>query len=777
MNRRWKKLGLVLIITLVCLKVTDWFFPLNLPGSTGQQHYARIVVDEAGRPLRAFADHNGVWRYQVTLDEVSPLYIEALLNYEDRWFWSHPGINPMALLRAAYLNVTNGRIVSGGSTISMQVARLLHPHSRTMAGKLKQMLRTLQLEWHLSKKQILTLYLNVAPFGGTLEGVQAASFTYLNKPSIELTHAEAALLAVLPQAPTRYRPDLHPKAAQKARDKVLNRLVDLDIWSIEVVEDAKIERVYAAQTTQLQLAPLLSQRLLKSNSGVVQTTIDGQLQQSLEDYLRSYIQRMPSSTSAAILVADNQSGAVKAYLGSADFADNNRFGHVDMVRATRSPGSTLKPFLYALALDEGLIHSHSLLADVPRSWGQYRPSNFGNGFSGPVSASDALQRSLNVPFIDLLERFGAEKFVAKLDAGGVKLKVPGKKANLAVILGGAGTSLEKLVTGYSALARGGKSIGLKYLASELAQPVRERFFLSEPSAWVTWKTLSEISRPGSLSTYASLKSQQPLAWKTGTSFGFRDTWAIGVSQKYTIGVWIGRPDGTPIPGHSGRQTAGPLLFAVSDHIQRDNLAIEQPQSVKQIDICWPLGIVSQSASHCHVKHKAWVVNDTIPATWHGAETDNWQSNPLPFWVNTKTGLRVNAGCVVKNKQQKFAPLWPKVLEPWLAAQYRKNNQLPGFDAACEGIIATADNSLQITGIADNSIYRTASNSAQLPSISLQAIGGSGQRHWYINGELKYSAKHQQVIPHPLKLPGKQQVIVIDDAGNVDKVTVFVEVGS
>ncbi|NQZ12406.1 MAG: penicillin-binding protein 1C, partial [Algicola sp.] len=733
---------------------------------------------ESGRPLRAFADNNGVWRYQVALNEVSPLYIEALLNYEDRWFWSHPGINPIALLRAAYLNISNGRIVSGGSTISMQVARLLHPHSRTMGGKLKQILRTLQLEWHLSKEQILTLYLNIAPFGGTLEGVQAASFTYLNKPSIELTHAEAALLTVLPQAPTRYRPDLHPKAAQKARDKVLDRLVDLDIWSFDAVEDAKMEQVYAAQTIQLQLAPLLSLRLLGSKQGlvqgIVQTTIDGQLQLSLEDHLRSYIQRMPSRTSAAILVVDNQTGAVKAYLGSADFADNSRFGHVDMVRATRSPGSTLKPFLYALALDEGLIHSHSLLADVPRSWGQYRPSNFSQGFSGPVSASEALQRSLNVPFIDLLERYGAEKFVAKLDAGGLKLKVPGKKANLAVILGGAGTSLEKLVTGYSALARGGKSIQLKYLASELAQPVGERHFISEQSAWVSWKTLSEISRPGSLSTYASLKSQQALAWKTGTSFGFRDTWAIGVSQKYTIGVWIGRPDGTPIPGHSGRQTAGPLLFAVFDHIVREVMAIEQPGNIAQVDICWPLGTLLAAVEYCHVKHQAWIINDTIPATWHGAEADNWQSNPLPYWVNVKTGLQVKAGCTVANKQQKFAALWPKVLAPWLARQYQKHNQLPGFDPACKKALATADNSLKITGIAPQSIYRTASNSSQLPSISLQAIGGSGQRHWYINGELKYSANHQQVIPHPLSVPGEQQLVVIDDAGNVDKVTIFVQ---
>lgn len=780
MRVNWKKCGAGAAVLLVVLALMDVFFPLNLPGQNGQQHFARIVVDETGRPLRAFADHNGVWRYQVELEDVSPLYIEALLNYEDRWFWSHPGINPMALLRAAYLNISNGRIVSGGSTLTMQVARLLHPHKRTLTGKFKQVLRTAQLEWHLSKKEILTLYLNIAPFGGTLEGVQAASFTYLNKPSSELSHAEAALLAVLPQAPTRYRPDINQHAAQAARDKVLDRLVELDVWSKTVAEDAKIEQVYAYRAKQLQLAPLLSQRLLQKNKGkgVIQTTIDGELQSALEDHLRSYIQRMPDKTSAGILVVDNQTGAVKAYLGSADFADNQRFGHVDMVKATRSPGSTLKPFLYALALEDGLIHSHSLLADVPRSWGQYRPSNFNNGFSGPVTASSALQRSLNVPFIDLLERYGAARFVDKLEAAGLKLNVPGDKVNLAVILGGAGASLEQLVAAYSALARGGKSVELKYLTEQLGKATVERHFFNPQSAWVTWKTLSDISRPGSLNTFSSIKSNQPLAWKTGTSFGFRDTWAIGVSQKYTIGVWVGRPDGTPIPGHSGRQTAGPLLFSVSDHIQPQVNPIQMPDRVTQQEICWPLGSApDDNPAHCHNKYKAWTINDTVPLTWHGADASNWQTNPLPYWVNSESGLQVNANCSASKRQQKTAALWPKVLEPWLPRQLRKSAQLPGLDPSCKKPVNPADKALQITGIEPQSIYRTASNSTVMPSISLRAIGGTGGLHWYINGQLKYSAGAEQVIPHPLKVLGKQQVLVMDDVGNIDKVTVFVQGGS
>ena len=768
------------MVIVAFLWLMDNLYPLNLADKTGSQRFARVVVDQNGRPLRAFADDKGVWRYAVTIEQVSPRYIEALLNYEDRWFWSHPGINPLSIARAAYQNIRNGRIVSGGSTLSMQVARLLHPHSRTLGGKLKQILRTLQLEWHLSKTDILTIYLNIAPFGGTLEGVQAASFIYLNKPALELTHAEAALLAVLPQAPTRYRPDIHQAAAQRARDKVLDRMASLAVWRQSEVAQAKIEPVYAHRAKQQQLAPLLAKRLLKQdNSTVVQTTIDGELQLALEDHLRGYVQNLPPGTSAAVLVVDNQTAAVKAYLGSADFADNSRFGHIDMIRASRSPGSTLKPFLYTLALEEGLIHSQSLLADVPRSWGAYRPSNFNNGFSGPVSAAEALQRSLNVPFIDLLERYGAARFVAKLEAAGLKLNIPGGKANLAVILGGAGTTLERLVGSYAALARGGKTVSLKYLHKQLTQPVSERHFFSEQSAWIGYQTLSQISRPGSLNTWSMLKSQQNLAWKTGTSFGFRDTWAIGVSSQYTIGVWVGRPDGTPLPGYNGAETAGPLLFGVSDHIQQQVLPPPKPEDVEQQQICWPLGLPrGNTPEHCHQRKQAWTIAGLTPPTWHGADAGAWQANPQPLWLNSNTGKRVNAGCDAGQKQQKWVALWPKVLAPWLPYEYKRKAQIPPLDDSCKTPLSRSSSVpssvLQITGIEPGSIYRTASNSTVLPSVILQAIGGTGGYHWYINGRLRYQGVGSGGITHLLDSPGHKQILVVDDGGFIDKVDVVVE---
>lgn len=770
--RRLRTALLVILIGLAIFAGLDRLFPLALPTQDGSR-FAKVVVDAKGNPLRAFADSNGVWQYQVSIDEVSPLYIEALLNYEDRWFWSHPGVNPLSIVRAAWQNAVNGRIVSGGSTITMQVARLLHPHKRSIGGKLQQLFRTFQLEWQLSKQEILTLYLNLAPFGGTIEGVQAASFTYLEKSAKALSHAEAALLTVLPQAPTRFRPDRNADAAQQARDKVLDRMQRLGVWSKQTVTDAKLESVYAFAAKHKQIAPLFARRMLSQNpkASVIRTTIDGDMQTAIEAYVKDYAERMPRGASAAVLVVDNESGAVKAYLGSADFADNARFGHVDMVRAKRSVGSTLKPFLFAMAMDKGLIHSHSLLMDVPRATGMYRPANFTKGFSGPVTAKGALQRSLNVPFVDLLERMGPADFVDRLSGAGVQLAIPGGKANLAVILGGVGSSLEHLVTGYSALAGSGKTLKLKFLADDVQVKRGQRYLLSEQSSWITHKVLSEITRPGSLSSFA-MTSAQPLAWKTGTSFGHRDTWAIGVSLQYTIGVWLGRPDGTPIPGHTGRDTAGPLLFAVSDYVHSDLQLPKQPENVTRVDICWPLGLPTQDKKLCHQKHQAWVIDDTVMPTWFGE--DVWQTNPMPYWVSSTTKLRVDAQCSAQSREQKWLALWPRALEPWLPRQYTLAGQLPRLDSSCRQTVPVQDNSLRIAGLQQGNIYRTGGNSKTAPTVVLKALGGSGRQHWYINGKLAHANVGPSGINHQFKTPGAKQLLVIDEAGNIDKTEVFAQ---
>lgn len=773
--RRWCRrrplavASLLLVVSLpLLLAVLDRTFPLNLPGQDSL--FARVVTDRDGFPLRAFPDNNGVWRYPVTLDQLSPYYLEALLTYEDRRFWWHPGIDPLAMVRAAAGNLASGRVISGGSTLSMQVARLLHPHSRSLPGKFYQMLRTLQLEWHLSKTEILTLYCNIAPFGGTIEGVQAASYTYLSKPASQLTRAEAALLAVLPQSPTRLRPDLHPEAAAAARNKVLQRMIDLHQWSADTVDQARLETVYAMRHTPEQHAPLLARRLTEtSDEALIATTIDGDLQRALEDYVRYYSETQGDSTSAAVLVVHNPTMEVRAYVGTADFANPARFGHVDMVTALRSPGSTLKPFLYAMAMDEGLIHSESLLSDTPRHWQDYHPGNFTGGFSGPVSASDALRRSLNIPAVELMERFRPATFAARLANAGLQLEARGEPS-LAMILGGVGISLEDLVAGYSAFANGGQVRPLRYRLDADTTP-ESRYFFSPQAAWVTQKLLTDVSRPDGLRRVSALGERQQLAWKTGTSYGFRDTWAIGVSANYTIGVWLGRPDGTPRPGTSGRSSAGPLLHAIADHLPDARAAIAQPQGVAQREICWPLGTAAadQPAGYCHEKHMAWVINDTLPPTW----PDHLQPhspNPVTFFVDQTSGLRVHSGCDLSNSRQLSAALWPTELEPWIRAEFRRRHQLPAMADTCAGAIASGQQ-VKILGLEDGTRFQVALQADTNPVISLQATGGDGLQHWYVNGQHYRSTLNNATTTLDLAL-GTTEIVVVDDTGNLDRVELY-----
>src|SRR6059036_981583 len=462
------------------LEVLDRCFSLPAPGRDSP--YATVVVARDGTPLRAFPGDDYVWRHPVLLNEVSPLYLDALVRYEDRTFRWHPGVNPVALIRAAFQWLRYGRIVSGGSTITMQVARIIHPTGRTLSGKLRQIARALQIETHYSKREILALYLNYAPMGGVLEGVEAASRAYLGKPANRLTHAEAALLTVLPQLPSLLRPDRYPQRAQLARDKVVRRMKGQ--WPDAAISDALTEPVYAQTVRAPMLAPLLAERLKRSAAGRtrVHTTIDVAAQSTVEALLLDRARALPPRVSIAAMIMDNRTLDVMAYAGSADFSDKDRFSDVDMARTARSPGSALKPFLYAFAMDEGLIHSESLLADVPQSFSGYEPGNFQQSFTGPVSVSEALVKSLNVPAVEVLEQLGSARFVAMLRRGGLKLEFPrGAEPNLSVILGGAGTTLENLVGSYSALARKGLSGIPRFVPSA---PLQERRMMSEGAAFI-----------------------------------------------------------------------------------------------------------------------------------------------------------------------------------------------------------------------------------------------------------------------------------------------------
>ncbi|EIK5732166.1 peptidoglycan glycosyltransferase PbpC, partial [Salmonella enterica] len=747
--------GAPLFILLVLWAADNlWPLPLN------EVNPARVVVADDGTPLWRFADDEGIWRYPVTIEEVSPRYLEALINYEDRWFWRHPGVNPFSVARAAWQDLTAGRVISGGSTLTMQVARLLDPHPRTFGGKIRQLWRALQLEWHLSKRDILTLYLNRAPFGGTLQGVGAASWAYFGKSPARLSYADAALLAVLPQAPSRLRPDRWPVRAEAARNKVLDRMAVQGVWPAETVRESREEPVWLAPRQMPQLAPLFARMMLgKSQSDKIVTTLDAGLQRQLEDLARAWKGRLPARSSLAMIVVDHTDMSVRGWVGSVDLNDDSRFGHVDMVTAIRSPGSILKPFVYGLALDDALIHPASLLQDVPRRTGDYRPGNFDSGFHGPVSMSDALVRSLNLPAVQVLEAYGPKRFAAKLRNVGLPLYLPsGAAPNLSLILGGAGARLDEMAAAYSAFARHGKAAKLRFQPDD---PLRERPLMSPGAAWIIRRIMADEAQP--LPDNA-LPRIAPLAWKTGTSYGYRDAWAIGVNARYIIGIWTGRPDGTPVVGQFGFASAVPLLNQVNNLLLAHAGRLPEdprPQTVSRGVICWPGGqSLPAGDSNCRRRLATWLLDDSQPPTLLLPEQEGVNGIRFPVWLDD-TGLRVAADCP-QAREHTFI-VWPRPLEPWLPSAERRSARLPTASALCPPLQGSNAAPLMLSEVREGAVIR------QLPgqknvTLPVSTTGGKGRRWWFLNGEPVNSEKsHLSLL---LNSAGRYQLVVMDESGQV-----------
>ena len=745
---RWLWLAGAILIVWALIVAADRLWPLPLK----EVNPARVVVDEKGTPLWRFADSDGIWRYPVTIEDVSPRYLEALIQYEDRWFWDHPGVNPFSVLRAAWQDLSSGKVVSGGSTLTMQVARLLDPHPRTFGGKVRQLWRAMQLEWHLSKREILTLYLNRAPFGGTLQGVGAASWAYLGKSPAQLSYSEAALLAVLPQAPSHLRPDRWPERAEAARNKVLERMVTQGVWSAQQVKESREEPVWLAPRQMPQLAPLFSRMMLsKSRDNKIVTTLDASLQRQMEELAMNWKSRLPPRSSLAMIVVDHTTMKVRGWVGSVDINDDSRFSHVDMVSAIRSPGSVLKPFVYGMALDEGLIHPASLLQDVPRRTGDYRPGNFDSGFHGPVSMSEALVRSLNLPAVQVLEAYGPKRFTGMLSNVGLRLILPpGAQPNLSLILGGAGARLSDITAAYSAFARQGKAGRLRLQPGD---PLIERPLLSPGAAWIIRRILGNEAQP---LPDSALPQVAPLAWKTGTSYGYRDAWAIGLNARYVIGIWTGRPDGTPVAGQFGFASAVPLLNQVNNMLQSSSTVDEgrlprdpRPASVSRGVICWPGGqSLPEGSENCRRRLATWLLDGSQLPTLLLPEQEGIRGIRFPVWLDNQ-GKRVAADC--PGAQEKILDVWPLPLEPWLPASERRAVRVPAPSTTCPPLAQDSPAPLMLSGVREGALIKRLPGESRV-SLPLQAIGSDSERWWFLNGE-------------PLNVKGRAYTLQLDKAGD------------
>ena len=545
----------------IALITADRLLP---PPSVRSADLSVSVVDRDGRMLRPYLAHDGAWRLAIAPEAVDANYLRMLKAYEDRRFDRHWGVDPLAVARALGQIASTGHVVSGASTLTMQTARLMAPGARGISAKLAQSARALQLEWRYSKHDILGLYLTLAPYGGNLEGVRSASLAYFGKEPKSLTLGEAALLVALPQSPERLRPDLHPEAARRGRDKVLTRLVERGVLSQARAGEAMAEPIPVARRPLPFVAPHLADRMIvdAKPGAVIGTEIDSALQSGLEALARREAQAFPDGANLAILVVDNATRCVRAYLGNADFW--GRHGQIDLAEAVRSPGSALKPFLYGVIFDDFAAHPETLIEDRPTVFGSYAPRNFDRGFQGTVSLRQALQLSLNVPAVALLDRYGPVRFAARLGEAGARLHLPDGVAgpSLPLILGGVGITLEDLTTLYVGLAQDGRVAPLRYRADGPADQKGAELF-APVAAYYVRDILQGSPLPDGWSSARGIE-RRPIAFKTGTSYGFRDAWAMGVSPRFTVGVWVGRPDASTRPGSYGRNAAAPILLRAFD---------------------------------------------------------------------------------------------------------------------------------------------------------------------------------------------------------------------
>ncbi len=542
-----------------------------------------VVVDKDGQILRAFLSDDDKWRLPVERADVDPHYLEMLKAYEDKRFDRHWGVDPLALTRAVAQWAVNGRVISGASTLTMQTVRLLEPRPRTLRSKMIEIARAMQLEAHYDKDEILEFYLTLAPFGGNLEGVRAASLSYFEKEPARLTLAEASLLVALPQSPERQRPDRNHIAAKEGRAKVIASLLDRHFISSGRAGEALGERIPRSRLPFPLLAPRLARHLATEHDGpIVRTRIDGNVQKALEEVIRSESEWYDDGASIAVVIIENVSRDLIAYAGGGDFWAPA--GQVDLARAARSPGSALKPFIYALAFDDLTVHPETLIEDRPMVFGDYAPQNFDRNYQGTVSLRQALRQSLNVPAVALLDRVGPVRLSSSFSDAGARLSYAraGTAPSLPLALGGVGISLLDLTSLYTILANGGEMAPVTI--SDYDTPKQPRQLISQAAAWYVSEILRGSPMPDGWAQRFGIDRWRHVAFKTGTSYGFRDAWSAGYSGSYTVGVWAGRADGSARPRYFGRNTAAPILLRVFDLLPAESRSfLPRPENALKVN--------------------------------------------------------------------------------------------------------------------------------------------------------------------------------------------------
>jgi penicillin-binding protein 1C len=726
--------------------------------------FSRKVTDRNGNVLWTSLSPDEKYRIYQPLGGIAPVAIHATLLQEDRYYDFHPGINPVAVVRSIFQLAASGRIHSGASTISMQVARLrFHLKTRTLGGKLEQMFRAVELERHYSKAQIMEAYLNLAPYGGNIEGIEAASEIYFGKPAAELTLPEAAALCVIPQNPARrgLRLGRENAALTEAQNRLLTRL-GADEETHEFRARREWERPF--------LAPHFTRQVLRTNGagGDVATTLDLDLQRMLEERIASYIdtKRTLGVANAAAMLVDTHGMQVLAQVGSADFACESIHGQVDCTASLRSPGSTLKPFIYALALEQGLIHPLSILEDAPRSFGSYNPENFDREFAGPIRATDALARSRNIPAITLASQLAHPDLYEFLRGSGIDLPHDEQFYGLALPLGGAEISMQDLVKLYGALANDGLLQPLQYRLSATT-PVKQRV-LSPEASFLTLEML-RTERP----EIADTGQTEPIFWKTGTSNGYRDAWAVAVFDHYIMAVWLGNANGQGNPAFVGRTCAAPLLFQAIDSMRAAgyvHLGAHNPPpgaNLKRVEFCAVSGQLA--GPFCTHRVEGWFIPGVSPITSCSVHRE--------VFIDAATSMRLPEPDGTHEVKREVYEFWPSELMQLFREAGLPRRWPPPFlpGSGPDGATYEAGNPPRIVSPRPGAVVELQAGGALHQELTLQAQTEADveQVYWFADRQFIGRVAPRDPIAWTPG-PGSYWLTVVDDAGRADSEKVEVE---
>lgn len=745
-----KRLAIACVVLFALFLLLNWIFPVP-----DKIEYSTIITDNKGEVVHAFLTHDQQWRMKTELNEISPLLRKTIIEKEDKYFYSHPGVNFFAVGRAFLKNLFRLKRTSGASTITMQVARALEPKRRTYLNKTVEMFRAFQLEWKYSKDEILQLYLNLVPYGGNIEGVKAASVLYFKKNPDHLSLAEIMALSIIPNRPSSLVMGRNNDTIIKERNRWLHQFAADNIFTQKEISDALEEPLTATRGTVPKYIPHLAWKLKQQGGDIIKTNIDMNTQVKTEKLVEDYVRivSLKNIRNAAVIIVDNNTHKIITYIGSSNFSDTTDDGQVNGAAAIRQPGSTLKPLLYGMCIDEGLLTPKMMITDVAVNYDGYAPENYDRKFNGYVTMEYALEHSLNIPAVKSLRALGKDKLVQKLAACDFyQVRKDQQKLGLSMILGGCGATLEELTGLYTSFANNGVYSKPSYTQSDSVN--KKVKVMSEAANFMINETLSKVNRPDFPLNWQSTERMPRIAWKTGTSYGRRDAWSIGYNKHYTVGVWAGNFSAQGIPELSGANIATPLLFKIFNTIDYDSDQewFSQPATCNIRQVCSETGLPPES--YC-----SNIVTDYfIPLVSPAKKCDNMKE----VMISADEKISYCTDCVPANGYKKK---WYKFITPDMQAWMEENKvayaKIPPHNPSCEKIFK--EGAPLISSPSNGTEYLISKKHPEPLQLVCRVGNDVGRVYWYINDKFYKSAEagtKQFFIPDE----GPVKISCVDDKG-------------